>query len=91
MQRRVAFVLGGLLVLSAGTLSACSYTNNDRLNAVRDDPTPNVDTLYQRSEDIDNKMVVTFDENGRSFWEDMGRVWLTDHPSKLTREPHPHP
>ena len=50
--------------------------------------TPNVDTLTQRPEDIDNAMTVTFDENGRMFWQDLGRMWLTDRPSRLSREPH---
>jgi hypothetical protein len=58
---------------------------------VKADPTPNLDTLHQRPEDIDNAMVVTFDENGRMFWQDLGRFWLTDRPSRLTREPIPVP
>ena len=94
MQRRASLVLGALLLTSAAGLSGCSLfigSGDDRLDAVRSDPSPNIDTLYQRPVDVDNAMVVTFDENGRQFWQDMGRVWLTDRPTRLTREPSLHP
>jgi hypothetical protein len=68
------------------TMAGCETS---RYQQVKDDATPNLDTLHQRPEDIDNAMVVTCDENGRMFWEDLGRVWLLDRPSRLTREPIP--
>jgi hypothetical protein len=87
MHTRKLIVVGTLL-LSGGLFVGCSSTGNAQLDEVRDDPSPTVDTLYQRSVDIDNKIAYTFDENGRMFWEDMGRLWLTDRPSRLAREPH---
>ncbi|HVU63458.1 MAG TPA: hypothetical protein VHC70_05745 [Phycisphaerales bacterium] len=90
MSSRKLIVLGALL-LSGGLFSGCMYTGNEQLNEVRDDPSPTVDTLSQRSVDIDNTIVYTFDENGRMFWEDLGRLMLTDRPSRLAREPHLHP
>jgi hypothetical protein len=53
---------------------------------VRSNPTPDLDTLYQRPVDVDNRLTLTFDENWRMVQEDWGRVWLTDRPSRLTRE-----
>ena len=50
-----------------------------------------LDTLYEREEDIDNALTVTFDENLRMAVEDLGRFWYTDRPSRLTREPIPRP
>jgi hypothetical protein len=91
MHRRRSVLLSGLFIAGTAMLGGCFFTGNERLDAVRADPSPNIDTLYQRPEDIDNAMVVTFDENGRMFWQDLGRVWLTDRPSRLTREPMPQP
>lgn len=90
MSSRKLIVLGALL-LCGGLSSGCMFTGNSQLNEVRSDPSPNLDTLSQRPEDMDNAIVYTFDENGRMFWEDLGRVWFTDRPSRLSREPHLHP
>lgn len=75
------------LVTACALLSTLSGCSESRLEEVRADATPNLDTLSQRPEDIDNAMTVTFDENGRMFWEDLGRVMLLDRPSRLKREP----
>lgn len=79
-----------LLTTLAGIalLSGCTES---RYQQVKDDATPNLDTLYQRPEDVDNALVVTFDENGRMFWQDLGRAFYVDRPSRLTREPIPQP
>jgi hypothetical protein len=76
---------------AACAFAAAGGCSSSRYDEVKADPTPNLDTLYQRPEDIDNAMTVTFDENGRMFWQDLGRFWLTDRPSRLTREPIPVP
>lgn len=89
MQRRSLAIITGVAALAA-LLSGCS-SGDARLDAVRADPSPNIDTLYQRPADVQNSMTVTFDENGRMFWQDMGRVFMTDHPSRLTRETIPRP
>ena len=73
--------------VSLAALAALTGCESSRYQQVKDDATPNLDTLTQRPEDIDNAMVVTFDENGRMFWSDLGRAFLTDRPSRLTREP----
>ena len=75
----------------AALLAGCagSDTAAARYAAVRDNPTPELDTLHQRPVEIDNKMALTFDENWRMFTQDLGRFWYTDRPSRLTREPVP--
>lgn len=87
--RRIARPLAAaaLVAASVSLLSGCG-TGDARLDEVRADPTPNLDTLHQRPEDVDNAMTLTNDENGRMFWRDMGRLFLLDRPSRLTREPH---
>ena len=87
MKSRHAAALTALAALAL--LSGC--TEPSRYQQVKDDATPNLDTLYQRPEDIDNAIVVTFDENGRMFWQDLGRAFYWDRPSRLTREPIPQP
>ena len=85
-------------ILSACFVSACAATaliaasgcETSRYQSIKDDATPNLDTLYERPEDIDNAVVTTFDENGRMFWQDLGRAMYWDRPSRLTREPIPH-
>jgi hypothetical protein len=82
---RTAFVLTA--ALAAGLLAGCSSnTVASRDAAVRSNPTPDLDTLYQRPIDVDNRVTLTVDENWRMFNEDMGRLWLTDRPSRLTPE-----
>ena len=90
MKRCQAVVSAAGLVLVAGALCAggCS-TGDQRLDEVRADPTPNISTLYQRSADVDNAVTVTFNENDRMFWQDLGRMFYWDRPSHLTREPVP--
>jgi hypothetical protein len=77
----------GLAALLAGC--AGGDTAAARYASVRDNPTPELDTLYQRPVEIDNRIALTFDENWRMFTQDLGRFWYTDRPSRLTREPVP--
>lgn len=91
MARRSVVVLGIVALSGVGLLSGCCFTGNERLDAVRCDPSPNIDTMSERPEDINNAMTVSMDENGRMFWEDMGRLWMVDRPSRLSRGPHLRP
>jgi hypothetical protein len=77
----------GLAAMLAGC--AGSDTSAVRYASIRDNPTPELDTLYQRPVEIDNRLTLTTDENLRMFVEDLGRMWLLDRPSRLTREPVP--
>jgi hypothetical protein len=91
MARRSNLALGIVALSGTCLLSGCFFTGNDRLDEVRYDPSPNIDTMSQRSEDVDNAMTVSMDENGRMFWEDMGRLWMVDRPSRLSKGPHLRP
>lgn len=72
-----------------GCTTASSSANHAQAESLRADLTPELDTLYQRPDDMSNAMTIMADENGRMFWQDMGRVFYTDRPSRLTREPVP--
>lgn len=87
-SRSSSLIASCLLAATALTLGACETS---RYQAVKDDPTPNLDTLYQRPQDVDNALVVMWDENWRMFTQDLGRAFYVDRPSRLTREPVPQP
>jgi len=80
------------LLVAAGTLSGC-YTGGGSLTGrdaqLRSNPTPELQTLYQRQVDVDNALTVMSDENWRMFNQDLGRVFYTNRPSRLTPEPVP--
>ena len=71
----------GLALLSTG----CSANSDFRSN-----PTPELDTLSQRHEDIDNRLTITSDTNFRILNEDIGRFFLLDRPSRLSPRPMPY-
>ena len=68
----------------AAAITGCTETRDAQIRA---DLTPELETLHERKVDQDNNGAITFDEDGRMFWEDMGRFWMTDRPSRLTKEP----
>lgn len=65
-------------------IGGCS-SSNPQLAEFRGNPTPELDTLSQRPDDIQNRIVVTNDTNLRMMSEDLGRFWLLDRPSRLSR------
>lgn len=78
------------LCLGAGFgLSGC--TDNERYEAIKADPTPDLLTLAERPVDADNAWTVTRNENWRMFWRDLGKATYVDRPSRLTRETIPRP
>jgi hypothetical protein len=53
-------------------------------NAIKRDLTPELMTLSERPLDVEAHMAYAMDVNGRLFWEDLGRAWYMDHPSRLS-------
>lgn len=92
MARRSAALT--VLSLSAFALLAAGGCYSDYSESaaadIRWDPSPNMDTLYQRPVDVENSLAVMSDTNWRMFNQDLGRVFLLDRPSMLTLEPMPH-
>lgn len=67
-------------------LGGCySNTAAGRDAKVRNNLTPELDTLSQRPIDVDNRETLTIDENLRMANEDWNRLWLMDRPSRLAR------
>jgi hypothetical protein len=72
-----------------GCATASSPSDHAQAERIRADLTPELDTLYQRPDDMANAFTLMLDENGRMFWQDIGRALYVDRPSRLTREPVP--
>ncbi len=88
--RKSRLFLGASLLAPAMLVGCASGDYSDQLAAeVRSNPTPELDTLSQRHQDIENSIALTVDENWRMFTQDMGRFWLLDRPSIMTPEPVP--
>ncbi len=79
-----------VLMLSAAALGGCSFNVASRDQMIRNNPTPELTTLYQRPVDVSNQTALTFNSNWRMFWQDLGRAAYWDRPSRMTREPIPH-
>jgi hypothetical protein len=84
----LALALAGAAALG-GCSTATSSADHAQAERIRADLTPELDTLYQRPDDVYNSMTIMADENGRMFMQDLGRAFYTDRPSRLTREPVP--
>ncbi len=82
---RLAAIAGASFVLGA-----CGTTDITTRDAwIRMELTPELDTLYQRPVDVSNSLAIMHDTNWRMLNQDLGRVFYTDRPSRLTREPIP--
>jgi len=86
--RRVSLVLGAAaLAALAGMAGPAGCSKHQQ---IRTRPTPELWSLHARPTDANNQIAVTANENWRMFWEDMGRLWLLDRPTRLTPAPVPH-
>lgn len=91
LSRSTARVASSALFAALALAGGCSSDYSmEAASDIRDDPSPDMDTLYQRPVDVDNTLAVVTDTNWRMFNQDMGRFWLLDRPSILTIEPMPH-
>jgi hypothetical protein len=85
---RIRLTLAAVALLGAGALCGCTgsgarASNDPETQQIRRNPTPELTTLYQSDDDIQNN------ENKRMLNQDLGRVFFFDRPSRLAREPVP--
>ncbi len=85
MASRAVVVLG--ISVAAVALAGCGSSNTAaaRDSKVRGNLTPELMTLSQRPVDVDNRVVLSSDENLRMANEDLIRMWYLDRPSRLSR------
>ncbi len=73
-----------LTALAAG----CQTDPNDvSFYAIRHSLSPELRGAVDTQDDADRHLAVTNDTNSRSFMDDLGRVFYTDHPSRLSPLP----
>ncbi|MCA9312613.1 MAG: hypothetical protein KDA21_15470 [Phycisphaerales bacterium] len=78
------------VALLAGGVLALAGCNSGTTGKIYSDPTPALDTTSQTDYEIKNQLVIHRDTNLRMFWEDIGRMWMTDRPSRLSPKPIPY-
>ena len=83
MTLPVAATLATGLLLLSGCRSGTTA-------AIYHDPTPAIDTLSETDFEVKNSLVITRENNFRMVWEDLGRLWLVDRPSRLSPKPIPY-
>ncbi|MEK6703494.1 MAG: hypothetical protein AABZ53_14635 [Planctomycetota bacterium] len=86
---RANSILVSLVALTAAGLGGClGQATGESTTAIRLNPTPVEQTLFQTQDDIDNRMFgITFDQNFLMMTEDAGRLLLFERPSRLNPAP----
>ncbi len=77
-----------LAALAVATVALTGCSSGDPYNvsyaAISGNLTPELDTMAQRPVDVDSALAFTNNVNLRLMSEDLGRVFLTNGPSRLT-------
>jgi hypothetical protein len=76
-----------LLWLVPALIVGCSADSDVSNYAIIHDLTPELMSTTERPVDVDRHINQTSDVNCRLFWDDMGRAFYTDHPSRLSPLP----
>ncbi len=78
-----------LLAAIAGCIAGCQTSNPDDVSysAISGNLTPELKGTAERPVDIDSHMAYWGDSNLRMLSDDLGRVFYTDHPSRLSPFP----
>lgn len=82
-----------LLALGAGaavSVGCASHGGDPHVGRFRSNPTPLMHTPGETQVESSNRIALTADTNGRLANKDMGRLMLSDRPSRLGREPIPY-
>ncbi len=74
------------LLFAATSLMGCAGDATS-YKSIAGDPTPDLAGLVERPVDIDRHIAYMRNTNWRSASDDLGRVFYTDHPSRLSPFP----
>ncbi len=86
-------ILAGLMIgaLGGAMLVGCSSSPSSpydvSFDAIRGDLTPELRAMTDRRVDEQRNMAVAHNQIGRMFYDDLGRAFYTDHPSRLSPYP----
>lgn len=84
LRRTASRSVSVLAIALAGSVLVGCNAQQSRTVSYRQNPTPELDTLSQRHDDIDNRLTITNDTNLRMLNEDIGRVLMLNRPSRLS-------
>ena len=90
MSRKPVFVSRALGVASVASLLAlggCASDSEQQLADIRSNPTPELQTLTERPGDIKNQLTIDFNTEARSLSRDIGILFMTESPSRLSPYP----
>ncbi len=73
--------------VASALVGGCASESRAQLDDIRSDPTPELVTLTQRQDDIDNQLTVNFNTDMRSFYRDLGVFMGFQGPSRLSPYP----
>jgi hypothetical protein len=84
---RTMILVGGAAALLLAT--GCTGVRNPvaRDTLIRNNPTPELNTLDMRDVDRDNRRAIARNENWRMLREDWDRMWYVNRASRLTSYP----
>jgi hypothetical protein len=72
------------LVTGLCTVGCSSDPMATDFKSIKSDLTPELQGVTERPVDIDRNIATTFEQNGRNFWNDLGRAFYVDRPSILS-------
>jgi hypothetical protein len=85
--RRTALAVSILGLGAASTLSGC-VSNGTSIQALRNNPTPELQTLGSTRDMVNNRLSIMHNQFNRALAEDIGRtLLLIDRPTRLTPSP----
>lgn len=88
MTAAVAFCVLGMTGCSTSIIGPRTAHDPD-VSRIRHNPTPELSTLSQTPDDIQNVIAVMENENKRMLRQDINRALLLDRPSRLAPQPIP--
>lgn len=79
------------LALATGLVTSLTGCSSDPMatdfKSIKGDLSPELQSIAERDVDIDRNIATTFEQNGRMFWNDLGRAWYVDRPSIMSPFP----
>ena len=80
-------LIAASVLVSAAALRGCDVTQDVSYGSIKGNLSPEVMTMTERAADVHMHVAQTNQTNVRMMWEDLGRSWYTDHPSRLSPLP----
>lgn len=85
----VTAALVSALLPAIGCSSTSGPSHAGNISELRGNPSPAMDSLSMRGDDLSNRYAIMRDTNFRQVHDDWHAFWMTDRPSRLTFYPNP--